>query len=217
MFGTRYDQATNNSSWGAPTDDGEFSPRVGLLYRPLNWLSLYANYVRAMNAANVSRVAPGTQVEPEKSEGYEAGLKGEWWDGRLIANLTFYELTKKNIRQPDSDPQLAAQGFSAFAGEGRSQGIEFDISGRITDYWSLIGTYSLTNTEFTKDSTGIQGNEFVNVPTHAGSLWSKYDFGGFGWQGLWTGAGVFIADQRQGDHANSFQACISTCRTKSTR
>jgi len=205
MFGTRYDQATNNSSWGKPTDDGEFSPRVGLLYRPLNWLSLYANYVRAMNAANVNRVSPGTQVKPEMSEGYEAGLKGEWWDGRLTANLTFYELTKKNIRQPHSDPKLSAQGFSVFAGEGRSQGIEFDISGRITDYWSLIGTYSLTNTEFTKDSTGIQGKQFANVPTHAGSLWSKYDFGGFGWQGLWTGAGLYLVDQRQGNRANSFQ------------
>jgi len=205
MFGTRYDQATNNSSWGNPTDDGEFSPRVGLLYRPMNWLSLYANYVRAMNAANVNRVSPGTQVKPEMSEGYEAGLKGDWWNGRLTANLTFYELTKKNISQPHSDPKLAVQGFSVFAGEGRSQGIEFDISGRMTENWSLIGTYSLTNTEFTQDSTGIEGNQFANVPTHAGSLWSKYDFGGFGWQGLWTGAGVFIADQRQGDRANSFQ------------
>lgn len=205
LFGTRYDQAHSSSDFADPTDDGEFSPRVGLLYRPLNWLSLYANYVKAMNAANTSRLVPGQQRRPEMSEGWEAGVKGEWWDGKLNASVTYYELTKKNTSHSSADAALAAQGFSVLVGEGRSQGIELDISGRITDYWSLIGSYSFTNTLFTKDVTEIQGNQFANVPEQAASLWSKYDFGGLGMSGLWTGAGVYLVGERQGDRANSFQ------------
>jgi len=205
LFGTRYDQAHSSSDWADVTDDGEFSPRVGLLYRPLNWLSLYANYVKAMNAANTNRLVPGAQRRPEMSEGWEAGVKGEWWDGKLNAGMTYYELTKKNVSHSSPDAALAAQGFNVLVGEGRSQGIEFDVSGRITDYWSVIGTYTFTSTLFTKDTTDIQGKQFANVPEQAASLWSKYDFGGLGWQGLWTGAGVYLAGERQGDRANTFQ------------
>ncbi|MEI8571472.1 TonB-dependent receptor [Methylomonas sp. LW13] len=205
LFGTRYDQAHSSSDGADVTDDGEFSPRVGLLYRPLNWLSLYANYVKAMNAANTSRLIPGSQRRPEMSEGWEAGVKGEWWEGKLNAGLTYYELTKKNISHSAADAALAAQGFNVLVGEGRSQGIELDVSGRITDFWSLIASYSFTRTMFTKDVTDIQGKQFANVPEQAASLWSKYDFSGLGWQGLWTGAGVYLAGERQGDRANSFQ------------
>jgi len=161
LFGTRYDQARTSNDDSPTTDDGEFSSRVGLLYRPLNWLSVYVNYMKAMNADNGRRIAPGTQRKPEMSEGYEAGVKGEWRDGGLTASVAYYELTKKNISQPNPDPSLSAQGFNVFVGEGRSQGFEIDIAGQITDNMSVIGTYSYTNTEVTKDFTGIQGHQFA--------------------------------------------------------
>lgn len=205
MFGTRYDQARTVWDDTPTTDDGEFSPRVGLLYQPFSWLSLYGNYSKALNAANSALVLPSTQRKPEMSEGYEAGLKGQWWNGDLTANLTFYELTKKNIAQPHPDTTLASLGYNIFVGKGRSRGIEFDISGRIAENWQLIGTYSYTSTKVLEDDTGIQGNQFINVPRHAGSLWSKYDFADLGAKGLWLGTGLYLVGQRQGDNANSFQ------------
>ena len=178
---------------------------MGLLYRPIKELSIYGNYVKAFNGANTGLVVSESQRQPEHSEEYEFGLKTEWFDNRLNANLAFYELTKSNVAQPHSNSLLATQGYKELVGEARSKGIEFDISGKLTDNWNLIGTYSLTDTEIIKDRSGRQGNHFANVPKHAGSIWSRYEFADFGWHGLWTGAGVFLAGQRQGDTANSFQ------------
>jgi iron complex outermembrane recepter protein len=210
LYGARYDQANYTSSLASGlnlggADDSEFSPRVGLLYRPIKELSIYGNYVKAFNGANTGLVVSESQREPEHSEEYEFGLKTEWFDNQLSANLAFYELTKSNVAQPHSNSLLATQGYRELVGEARSKGIEFDISGKLTDNWNLIGTYSLTDTEITKDRSGRQGNQFANVPKHAGSIWSRYEFTDFGWHGLWTGAGVFLAGQRQGDTANSFQ------------
>jgi iron complex outermembrane recepter protein len=202
MFGTRYDQARTSWDESPTTDDGEFSPRVGLLYHPLPWLAVYGNYSKALNAANSVNVRPGTQRKPQMSEGFEAGLKGNWFDGKLSANLTFYELTKKNISQPD--PNANGRDYSIFIGKGRSRGIEFDITGQITDYLSIIGTYSYTDTKVIQDAY-FQGNAFYNVPKHAGSLWAKCDFDSFGVPGFWTGAGVYLVGQRQGDGGNTFQ------------
>ncbi|WP_415878279.1 TonB-dependent siderophore receptor [Methylomonas sp. TEB] len=211
LFGTRYDQANFTSSGSlnranlTETNDGEFSPRVGLLYQPVSWLSMYANYVRAFNGQNTSKLAPGDKSQSQHSESYEGGLKGEWLDGRLSASLAYYDLTKTNMAINHPDLTLANQGYKTLAGKARSKGVEFDISGKVTENLSLIGTYSFTNTKFLLANANIQGNEFAGVPKHAGSLWSRYDFGALGVHGLWTGAGVFVAGQREGDNRNSFE------------
>ena len=204
LFGTRYDQATSSWDDSPSTHDGEFSPRVGLSYRPLNWLSIYGNYSKSLNAANASMVFPGTQRKPEMSEGYEAGFKGEWLNGRMNANLAFFELTKRNISQPNPNAELAAMGYQVFLGKGRSRGIELDVSGNLNENVSLISTYSYTDTRVVKDAN-FEGKEFFNVPKHAGSLWSKYTFTQDNMKGLWTGAGAYLAGKRQGDSDNSFQ------------
>ncbi len=96
------------------------------------------------------------------------------------------------------------------AGEAQNRGIEFDVSGALTDHWRLIASYSYIDSEITKDrdtrgGTRNQGNRFRNVPRHAGSLWTHYEFTQFGWPGLTAGIGAFFVGQREGDNANSFQ------------
>lgn len=96
------------------------------------------------------------------------------------------------------------------ADEARNRGIELDVSGSLTDHWRLIASYAYIDSEITKDQDsegrpGNQGHRLKNVPRHAGSFWTHYDFGGIGWPGLTTGAGVFLVGQREGNDANNFQ------------
>ncbi len=148
---------------------------------------------------------------PARSTDY---AQGEWWDGMLTSTLAFYHLTKENITIAHQDPALARQGFVEQTGEARSQGIEFDIHGQLSEAWSLIGSYAYTDTEITEDqgldelgnlTEGDKGNLLRNVPEHAGSLWVNHHFTEFGWPGLSAGFGVFLASDREGDLTNSFQ------------
>jgi len=215
LTGFRFDHAEAKSSFtadrsGVEAEADELSPRVGLLYQPMPWLSLYGSYIQGFNGSVGGRTADGSALAPNRSRQYEAGIKTEGFDGRLISSLVFYHLTKDNIATPHTDPNLAQQGFVDQTGEARSQGIEFDISGRIAENWDVIGSYALTDTEVAQDrdangGTRNQGNRLYTVPVHSGSLWVYHKFGEFAFPELSAGLGAFMVGQREGDLANSSQ------------
>jgi iron complex outermembrane recepter protein len=210
--GGRYDWATTglgigNSASAAQSalpsrkDEG-FSPRVGILYQPWKWVSIYGNWTTSFGANN-GVTATGATINPEIGEQFEAGLKTEFFDHRLMTTLAYYHLTKENMMTPD----FRTSNLNDFAaiGEARSQGIELDMTGQITDEISVIGNYVFTDASITKDGSGLQGNRLNNVPEHSGSLWIKYDIHNYEpLNGLSIGVGVFAAGQRQGDNDNTF-------------
>jgi iron complex outermembrane receptor protein len=175
-----------------------FSPRVGLLYQPWNWLSLYGNFVESLGAANSARSADGQILQPETAEQYEVGFKTELFDKRLLSSVAFYNLTKQNMAVA-----MVGTPFSQAIGEARSRGIEIDVTGKITDGLSLIGTYAYTDAEITKGNNA--GNRLWNVPKSAGSLWAKYDLQQQIVRGLSVGAGIYFQGQKEGDTSNSFE------------
>ncbi len=211
LGGGRYDITTSGTGFSenslaeaktsfSDIEINKFNPRVGILYQPWQWLSVYGNYIESIGAPNNGRTRSGTPFSPESAEQYEAGFKTELFDKRLTSTIAFFHLTKTNVLTPDpNDPQ-----FSVAIGEARSQGIEVDVSGQITDELNLIGTYAWTDTKITQDTRGNQGNRLPFAPLHSGSLWLKYDPQQTFLRGFSFGAGVFAADKRFGDNQNSF-------------
>jgi len=176
-----------------------FSPRVGLLYQPWQWLSLYGNYVESLGSANGANDIHGKLLDPQKGEQYEAGFKTAFFDGRMTSSVAFYQLTKKNMAVG-----IPGKPYSEAIGEARSQGVEIDISGQLTESLSVIGSYAYTDALIVK-SDNNQGNQLWNVPRNAGSLWAKYDLQQTALRGLSVGAGVYFQDQKQGNNANIYQ------------
>lgn len=172
-----------------------FSPRAGLLYQPWTWLSLYGNYTQSFNS-NAGSPATGSQFAPQVGEQFEAGFKTEFFDKRLSTSLAFYHLTKSNTLTPD--PKNF--GFSLAIGEARSQGIEVDIKGQLTEKLNLVTTYAYTDTKVTKDNSGIVGNKLSNVPEHQASIWGTYQFT----ERFKVGLGEVMVGSRQGDASNTF-------------
>jgi len=185
-----------------------FSPRIGLTYQPLPWLSLYGNYTKSLSDNN--GLTNGTPLPPITSYQYEGGMKAELLDKRLLLTLAYFDITKTNI--PGPDPTNPTN--TLIAGKAESKGVEFDLKGRINDNWSVIANYthddarvvsgSLYNplTEITNEYF-IAGNRLVSVPKDMGNLWLKYDADG-PFKGLSAGGGVSIIGSSFGDNANSF-------------
>ena len=200
LVGGRYDDAKLKFDGGEGSDffvkahDTDFTPRVGLVYQPLDWLSLYGSYVESFGSANAFSVSrDGKALDPETATQYEGGLKANLLDGKLFATLAFYELTKENIAQTDPlDPA-----FSILTGEARSRGIEWDVSGELTPALSLIASYAYTDTKITEDNSGNEGNRLLNSPRHSGSVWGVYSFDQGLLQGLKLGAGVFAVGEER--------------------
>jgi iron complex outermembrane receptor protein len=207
LVGGRFDIVDQRTELGGSFGEGEsqqqdeaFTPRIGLVYQPIEPLSLYASFSQSF-APNSGRTVDGSILEPVRGTQYEIGVRGEWLDGRLVTNLAAYHLTRSNVAATDPDNL----DFSIAIGEQRSQGIEFDVMGEILPGWNVIVSYAHTDAEITRDNSPREGNQLFGVPENAASLWSTYEIQSGNLQGLGFGLGLFFVGERQGDVDNSFQ------------
>lgn len=180
--------------------DEAFTPRVGIVYQPIEPLSLYASYSQTF-APNSGRTVSGSILDPERGTQYEVGIRGEFLDDRLIANLAAYQITKTNVAATDPDNL----DFSIPVGEQRSRGVELDIAGEILPGWNVIASYTYTDAEVTRDNSPREGNQLSGVPENAASVWSTYEIQNGDLQGLGFGLGLFFVGERQGDLDNTYQ------------
>lgn len=191
--------------------DHAFSPRIGLLVQPLPWLSLYGNFTQSFGANNGTTASGTVVLPPQKGEQFEGGVKAEFFDKRLMATAAYYDIIKTNVTEPDpTNPNNAL-----LIGKVRSRGVEFDLTGRVDENWSVIANYSHDDvrvvtgvetpnfaTEITTEQA-IAGNVMPASPRNYGNLWVKYEAGGQ-FKGLSIAGGVTAAGSSFGDNANSF-------------
>lgn len=211
LAGVRYDTVDQEIT-SNPTDlnpnrsesslnEDAFTPRVGLVYQPIEEASLYSSYTTSF-VPNTATTVDGDVLEPERGEQFEIGARAELLEGRLVANLAFFDITKENVAT--TDPNNAD--FSAAIGEQRSRGIELDIAGEILPGWNIIANYAYTDAEITEDEDGNEGNRLTGVPEHNFNLWTTYDIQDSPLEGLGFALGFNYVSERFGDTANSFTA-----------
>jgi len=204
LLGLRFDtfeQTSEDFIAGTEQDQlgDAFSPRVGIVYQPVEPISLYASYGRSfLPVAGTS--FDGESFEPERSTQYEVGVKGDISD-RFSATLALYELTRSNVETDDPENL----GFSIQAGEQRSRGIELNLAGEILPGWNIIGAYAYTDAEVTEDNIIPEGNPLRLIPEHLFNVWSTYEIQEGDFRGLGFGLGFVFVGDRPGDFDNSFE------------
>lgn len=208
LAGGRFDSVTTGAAAASTTsvdaaraarvalDDQKFSPRVALLYKAQSWMSLYTSYTKSFGANNGLSVS-GQPFDPQQGKQYEVGVKTETADKRVSSTIAWFDLTKDNLLTADP----ANPTFQILAGEAKSNGVELDVAGQVTDRLSVLVTYANTDARYTKNNNGLQGNLLENVARNQGSLWGTYDVA----HGLRAGVGVAFVGRRKGDQANTVQ------------
>ncbi|WP_298906991.1 TonB-dependent siderophore receptor [uncultured Nostoc sp.] len=192
------------------SDSQAFSPRVGIVYQPIEPISLYASYSRSFTPNLGTLRADLTQIEPSRGTQYEVGVKAELFGGRLISSLAAYDIAKTNIPTTDPDnPQ-----YSIALGEVKSRGIEFDIAGEISPGWKVIASAYLNDTYTSKDSNStIIGGALPAIPSQGASLWTTYEIQKGSLKGLQFGGGIFYVGDRVNDYFDPIITLPSYVRT----
>lgn len=204
LISGRFDSVTQevddklNESETSQSSDA-FSPRIGIVYQPIEPVSVYASYSRSF-APNSGIRANGSLLESTRGTQYEVGVRTQL-NERFTATLAAYQITKTNIATTDP----IEEAFSIAIGEQRSRGIELDISGQILPGLNVIAAYSNTNAEISESNDFPVGNKIPNVPRNQASLWTTYELQAGDLQGLGFGLGFYHVDTRQGDLDNSFE------------
>lgn len=140
----------------APQTSNEnlFSYRVGVVFKPVKNISLYAAYANAQTPSSATVrlgcgviAAPGAAdpcaVAPEKARSIEVGLKANLFSS-LQATAAFFRNERTNFRVPSNDPTQPT-GLQVLDGRSRVDGIALGLSGNITPAWSVFANYTYLN------------------------------------------------------------------------
>lgn len=168
------DYKDNRSTLALDRTDNLVSPRAGLVFKPVESVSLYGSYSVSFLPSSGDQFSSLTtitdQVKPEKFRNYEVGAK---WDLLPDLSLTsaIYRLDRTNTRSTDPlDPTRIVQ-----TGSQRTNGLELGLTGNITTDWRIVFGYAHQDAFITSATTAAAKDAIVaQVPRNTFSLWNAY-------------------------------------------
>jgi catecholate siderophore receptor len=194
IAGVRFDQFEidvndiQNTARFSRTDE-EISPRIGIIYKPMENVSAYASYSKSFLPRSGDQFLElsdaSSQLAPEEFNNQEIGIK---WDMRSGLSLT------AAVFKIDRDTtERTADGEDSFVTTSETQGFEVQLGGQATDRWRVDIGYSYLDAELEDGSTRGQ------VPAHMFSFWNRYDVS----SQLGFGLGVTYQDEQFASASNA--------------
>ena len=200
----RIKSETFDGTTGEPTGDpiskeDGFSPGVGLLTKPLPWLSVYGNYFQALafgGIAPLGTVNAGEALAPITSEQVEFGAKANF--EMIGAELAFFQ-----IDEPSAAVNPATNVFEEI-GNARIRGVEATVFGEPFEGFRVLGGVTYLVPELTESAdSAVVGNDLPGTPRLRGVVNAEYDTPFVDGLTL-TGRFTFVGDAFQ-DTANEFE------------
>ncbi|WP_245898778.1 TonB-dependent receptor [Chitinophaga niastensis] len=194
--------------------DNAFSPRIGIVYKPIPTTAIFASYSNSFTP-NTGLDIDSNVLKPSIINQYEVGVKNDFLKGLLSVNVTAYRIKNNNYAQtapyqkdgvtPNNNANL-----KALIGETLSQGVEVDIAGHPLPGLDVIGGYSYNNItiENTPGTPGssVEGERLVGNPNHTANASVFYTFQKYKIKGLKLGAGFYYIGQRYAGWNNTMPA-----------
>lgn len=191
--------------------DQSFSPRLGLVYKPFTNTALFASYSNSF-VVNTGIDVNGGILKPSIIDQFELGVKNDFFDGRLSANVTAYRIKNNNLAQ--TAPFLADgvtgntnDKIKALVGETTSDGVEVDIAGHPMPGLSVLAGYSYNNMRYSKTpntkGSFIEGERLVGTPNHTANASVFYTLQTTKLKGLKLGASAYYMGERNAGWNNA--------------
>ncbi|MFP1133242.1 TonB-dependent receptor [Asticcacaulis sp. W401b] len=171
-------RATTPETRDLSSQDDLISPRLGLIYKPAENLSLYASYgvtYLPRSGEQLASLSVSNQaLDPEEFHNYEIGAK---WDVNPALSFTAaaYRLNRGNsaVTDPNDSTKLVLLPGDA----QRMEGVELSLAGQVTSAWQVIAGYAWQDAR-TVQAVGSTpaGRILPQTPDNSFSLWNRYDF-----------------------------------------
>jgi iron complex outermembrane receptor protein len=155
------------------------TPAFGLVVKPLEGVSLYANYMEGFEAGPTAPTSVadatlpgglrpvtngGQALAPSRTKQVEFGGKVRL--GPVNASLAFFQIDRP-LPAAIIDPNNSAQALYGVFAQQRNRGIEFSIDGEVTKGLRVIAGGSVIDARLRRTDGGInEGNRAQGVPTY---------------------------------------------------
>lgn len=169
-------------------------PRIGLVYLPLENVSVYGTYLKSFNPQTSNNVLSGGPFPTRTATQYELGSKAEIFKEQLSAMLSLYQISYANILTA-APTEVNSHRQAAIAGT-RSRGLEISATGTISDFNIIAGYAYNEHVLLSTSAYGKKGDRFANAPKHMANLWLKYNIRSTRLASLGFAAGIrHVSDQ----------------------
>ena len=179
-------------------------PRVGLVYELKPNASLYFTYNEGFDPfeASSAKQVFDEPFRPITSQLWEVGTKANFFQNRLYASFSVYQLTLQNVAVNANDltnPDLYVQ-----QGKNRSRGAELEVSGTPFPNLSVFGSYAYCVAKVIESKLPSQVRKLEdNAPKSTSNTWVKYTVSKGALKGFGVAAGHSAVSRR-----NTLQQCL---------
>lgn len=165
------------------------TPYAGLTWAFDHHHSFYTSYTQIFQAQNVID-KNGDALPPITGHNFEAGIKGEYFDGLLNLSASFFLMTQRNRPVDDlTSTNPCRDGTRGWcqraAGKVESKGIELEASGQLSPQWQISAGYSYARAVYKDDDdASLIGERFdASAPEYQFKLTTRYEMTGIlqGW------------------------------------
>lgn len=162
-----FDQSTTNLFDPAnpvTTDrtDEEISPRLGLIYKPQENVSIYASYSEAFLPRSGEQFASTGSLDPDQFEQAELGLKWDFMPGMSFTAAYFQNDQTRADRDDTTGEDFEVRGLEI-------EGFELQLEGQLTEQFFVTAGYSYLEGE-TDNGAEIPRE----LPENMFSVWGAY-------------------------------------------
>lgn len=167
--------ATGRETRSPYREDGQLTPYGGLIWDLDEHLSWYASYTSIFKPQNLVDES-NSPLKPIVGSNYETGLKGSYFEGGLNVSAALYRILQEN-RGIDNGNPACVDNCNEAAGRVRSQGVELEASGALSERWQVYAGYTFSRSEYLDDaSTSIKaGDPYAQwFPKHLLRLYTDY-------------------------------------------
>lgn len=153
---------------------------AGLIYDLDDHHSVYVSYSDIFTP-QTAKDTSATPVTPIVGKNYEVGIKGEYFDGALNASVALFRIDQENRAVQVFVPNCPQNECYEASGLVRSQGVDMELQGALTENWQVGGGYTYARVHTLKDDAAPQ-NEHQRfdtvIPEHLFKLTTSYRFQG---------------------------------------
>lgn len=157
----------------------DVSPTASLVYKLTPEMNVYTTISQGFKSGGWNaEFVTNTNIafKDEKVTNYEAGLKGQWLNGRLAGSVSVFHLDYKDLQVTQTDP-VTNRPFTTNAGRATSNG--FEVEATVVPLSGLVFTagagYShATYDQYKAGSVSYDGKRLVNSPLWTLNLSGTY-------------------------------------------
>ncbi|MDP4605658.1 MAG: TonB-dependent siderophore receptor [Erythrobacter sp.] len=200
VLGARFDSfeitvRDNRNGTVRTRKDDEITPRLGLIVKPQENLSLYTSYSETFLPRSGDQFAdinpPADALDPDTFSNLEAGVKWDIVPGLALTGAVF-QIEQSSPQTSDNDPDTLD------VIDSKIRGFEASLQGQVTSGWFLTAGYSYLDGE-QQSRTGPTGLRLRELPEHMFSIWNTFQ----ATDQLGFGLGLTAQDDTFADNGNT--------------